>query len=293
MHEQLGLVDGSPLKIKWCDYDYFKYPWHFHGEYEIVYVIRSSGTRFVGNNIESFSDGDLVLLGSFLPHMYRNDESYYKNNPDLRVHAITIQISKDFFNHAFQYYPEFKQIKSLLETAKYGICFEKSANDAIRKRIKSLLKLSGLPRLLECVNILSMMSKSKQKRVLSDESADMYPMTYSDARIAKVLGRLHRDYYKSIRLKEIADLSNMNEAAFCRYFKEKTGKSMIRYVNELRIGLACKLLLGGELSILQIGYECGFNTLSNFNRQFKQITGKTPTEYLEMFKQDTRPEIVR
>lgn len=293
MHEQLSLADGSPVKIKWCDYDYFKYPWHFHREYEIVYIIKSTGTRFVGNNIEPFSDEDLVLFGSFLPHMYRNDESYYKGNPDLRVHAITIQFSKDFFNHAFQNYPEFKHIKSLLESAKYGIYFDKDANQNIRKHIKGLLKLSGLPRLLECINILSLMSKSKHKRVLADESADLDPIIYGDVRITKVLSKLNRDYYKPITLKEIAELSNMNESAFCRYFKEKTGKSMIQYINELRIGLACKLLLSGELTVLQICYECGYNNLSNFNRHFKKVTNKTPTEYIETFKHDTRPEIIR
>lgn len=293
MHEQLGMADGSPVKIKWCDYDYFKYPWHFHSEYEIVYVIKSSGTRFVGSSIESFTDGDLVLLGSFLPHMFRNDEVYYRNDPDLRVHAITIQFSKDFFSKAIDSYPEFKPVKSLLENARYGICFENNINDLIRKRIKGLLRLSGMPRLLECLHILSLMSKSEHKRMLSDESADLGPVNHGDARIMQVLDKLNRDYYKPVKLKEMAASAHMNEAAFCRYFKEKTGKSLLQYIHELRIGLACKLLLNGEQTVMEICYECGFNSLSHFNRLFKRITQRTPTEYLEAFKQDMRPIIVR
>jgi len=289
MHEQLELADGSPIKIKWCDYDYFKYPWHFHNEYEIVYILKSTGTRFVGNSIEPFSDGDLVLLGSNLPHMYRNDEAYHRGDPNLRVYAITVQFSKNFFFHAFQHYPEFRNIKRFLESSKYGIYFEKSANRHIRKRISGLLKLSGFKRLIECLEVLSLMSRSSHIRILSDEDPDLNQMDYGDERITKILGRINRDYYKQINLKEVAEYSNMNEAAFCRYFRQKTGKSMMQYINELRIGLACKLLLNGEMSVLQICYECGYNNLSNFNRHFKKITRRTPTEYIKEFKNDLRP----
>jgi AraC-like DNA-binding protein len=291
MHEQLGLVSGSPIKIKWCDYDYFKYPWHFHNEYEIVYVIKSSGTRFVGNSIEPFTSGDLVLFGSLLPHMYRNDDIYYAGNPNLRVNAITIQFSKDFFNHAFQYYPEFQKIRGMLDIAKKGIYFEKRKDDIIRKRIEGLLNLSGLDRLLECIQILSLMSKTSHKRVLSSDSIDPDPILYGDSRITKVLNKLNKDYHKPIILSEISEISGMNKSAFCRYFKEKTGKSMMLYINELRIKYACNLLLGGDMSISQICYECGYNNISNFNRHFKKITGFTPSDYIEEFKRDMRPVI--
>ena len=143
MYEQLGLTSGSPIKVKWCDYNYFKYPWHFHDEYEIVYIIKSTGTRFTGNNIEPFSDGDLVFFGSLLPHMYRNDDAYYQNNPELRVHAITIQFSKDFFNHAILNYPEFLKIKELLQMSRYGISFDTTPNAPIRHHIEQLPRKKG------------------------------------------------------------------------------------------------------------------------------------------------------
>lgn len=284
MHEKLNLSSGSPVKIKWCDYDYFKFPWHFHEEYEIVYILKSTGTRFVGNNVELFSDEDLVLLGSSVPHMYRNDIQYYQNDPKYRVNAITLQFSKDFFHYSLQHYPEFSKIKKLLEDAKYGIYFEKDANKTIRKRITKALRLSGLDLLLETIKILSMMSQSQEKRLLRDESEDtLINIHDKDPRIIKVKAFLHREYTKAITLQEIADIAGMNVSAFCRYFLEKTSKTCFQYINELRISYACKLLLERRLTITQICYETGYNNISNFNRQFKKVMGYTPTEYILEF----------
>ena len=286
MYEQVGLTSGSPIKVKRCDYNYFKYPWHFHDEYEIVYIIKSTGTRFTGNNIEPFSDGDLVFFGSLLPHMYRNDDAYYQNNPDLRVHAITIQFSKDFFNHAILNYPEFVKIKELLHMSRYGISFDTTPNAPIRQHIEQLPQKKGLDRLLSCIHILSMMSRTTHKRRLNDDSIYLKLPAYGESRIYKVLGKLNREYTREIGLDEIAQTAGMNTSAFCRYFKEKTGKSAFQYISELRIGYACKLLLTGELSVTQICYECGYNNISNFNRQFKRITRFTPSEYIEEFKRN-------
>lgn len=284
MHEKLNLSSGSPIKIKWCDYDHFKFPWHFHEEYEIVYILKSTGTRFVGNNIELFSDEDLVLLGSSVPHMYRNDIQYYQNDPKRRVHAITLQFSNDFFQHSLQQYPEFSQIKNLLEEAKYGVYFNKNANILIRQKITKALHLTGLDLLLETIRILSLMSKSKDKRLLSDESEENITSPGdNDPRIIKVKAFLHREYMRHITLKEVANIAGMNVSAFCRYFLEKTSKTCMQYINELRITYACKLLLERSLTITQICYEVGYNNISNFNRQFKKITGHTPTEYMLEF----------
>lgn len=286
MHEKLNLSSGSPIKIKWCDYDYFKFPWHFHEEFEIVYVLKSTGTRFVGNNIKSFSDGDLVLLGSSVPHMYRNDIQYYQNDPDKRVYAVTLQFSKDFFQHSLDKYPEFSQIKKLLEEAQYGVYFYKNANGLIRRKITKALHLTGLELLLETIIILSLMSKSKDKRLLSDESEkNLDSFRDNDPREVKVKAFLHREYTRDISLQEVADIAGMNQSAFCRYFLEKTSKTCFQYINELRITYACKLLLEKKLTITQICYEVGYNNISNFNRQFKRVTGYTPTEYrLEFYK---------
>lgn len=285
MHEKLNLSTGSPVKIKWCDYDHFKYPFHYHAEYEIVYIVESSGKRIAGNNIEPFTNGDLALYGSFVPHMYRSDADYHANNPDLRVKAITLQFSKDFFKTAIECYPEFHKIKTLLEKASYGITFNHPSNDIIRERIHNALQLKNLDLLLECIQILSLMSNAKEKKILNDKGPkkDTYSH-YEDPRMTKVLSIINREFAQPISLPDIASMAGMNKTAFCRFFKSKTSKTFTQYINELRINYACELLLAGKLSIGQVCYETGFNNISNFNRQFKDITNYTPTSYIEEFK---------
>jgi len=284
MHENLNLDSGSPVKIKWCDYDYFKFPLHFHNEYEIVYIIKSSGTRFVGNSIQSYSDGDLVLLGSSLQHMYRSDPEYYRGNENLRVNAITLQFSQIFFEHAVNNYPEFIKIKNLLMKSKRGVYFHKNANRRIRTRIEKALELNGLPLLLECIQILSLMSNTANVTLLNNEDSESTTeLIKADARLVKVLSFIKREYNRNLTLKEIASVAGMNMSAFCRFFHLKIGKTCSEYITSLRINYACKLLLEDRLTISEICYECGFNNISNFNRHFKQITMYSPTKYLMEF----------
>ncbi|MDD2327355.1 MAG: AraC family transcriptional regulator [bacterium] len=281
MHENLNLDTGSPVKIKWCDYDYFKFPLHFHDEFEVVYILKSTGTRFVGNSIQPYTDGDLVLLGSSLPHMYRSDPQYYENRPDLRVHAITIQFSKNFFNYGVTQYPELFNIKNLLIKAKQGVYFHKNANQRIRKKITRALHLNGLPLLMECVQILSMMSSSQDYTLLNNEDSETESeYIEADTRLIRVLSFMKREYTRPISLKEVAAVAGMNQSSFCRFFLAKTGKTCINYINSLRIAYACKLLQEGKFSISEICYESGFNNISNFNRQFRKATRHSPSEYL-------------
>ncbi|HBT85210.1 MAG: AraC family transcriptional regulator [Fermentimonas sp.] len=284
MHENLNLDNGSPVKIKWCDYDYFKFPLHFHNEYEIVYILKSSGTRFVGNSIQQYSDGDLVLLGSSLQHMYRSDPEYYTGRDDLRVNAITLQFSKDFFGHSINNYPELNNIKKLLMKSKRGVYFHKNANKRIRTRMEKALELSGLPLLLECINILSLMSVSHNVTLLNrEDSESTVELIEADTRLVKILSFIKREYYRHLSIDEIAAVAGMNKSAFCRFFHAKTGKTCTEYITSLRINYACKLLLEGRLTISEICYECGFNNISNFNRHFKRITNYSPTKYLLEF----------
>ena len=120
MNEQLPISKSSPLKARFYDYPYFTYPWHFHTEYEIIYVKEGTGMRFVGNNAEKYADGDILLLGSDLPHYMKSDEVYRQEGSTLRTTGTIIQFEKDFMHHAFNYYPHFMKIKNLLEEGPAG-----------------------------------------------------------------------------------------------------------------------------------------------------------------------------
>ena len=283
MHEQLSFRGTNSFNIKWDDFPHFTFPWHFHLEFELVYVIRSFGKRFVADHIEDFNDGDLILLGSNLPHFWKNDEAFFNNDPRYQVNAIVIHFPKDFFKHQLESYSEFYQIKELLVRAARGISFQKQVADSLSSELKRLLKLKGLDRTLHFLKVLNKLAQTKQYKLLASETYRPDLHDWSSNRLDKVMHIINSNYRQTIKLETVANLIGMNPTAFCRYFKEKTGKSFIEFVNEMRIGYACKLLLEEKQSVSQICFESGFNNLSNFNRCFKKIRSFSPVQYRNQF----------
>lgn len=283
MHEQVSFAPNSSLKVKWDDFPHFTYPWHFHNEYEIVYVLKSFGKRFVADSIEHFAEGDLVMLGSNLPHFWKNDELFHSESEDFRVNAIVIQFSKNFFEYEIENYPEFYPIKKLLKRSHRGVQFYPAFSEKAEKDIKRLLKMKGLKQMLFFLEILDKMARTDQCRLLASDLYQVEKHEVLNGRLDKIMHFINHNYHRKILQEEIAAKVGMNTAAFCRYFKAKTGKTFIRFVNEMRVAFACKLLVEGRMSVSQICFECGFNNLANFNRAFKNISGHTPTAYQEQF----------
>lgn len=283
MHEQLVFNSTSSFRIKWDDFPHFTFPWHFHSEFEIVYVIESFGKRFIADHIGRFEAGDLVLLGSNLPHFWKNDEAFYQNDPRYGVKAVVIHFPKDFFKEEINSYPEFHRIKELLQRSARGISFDLSVSQRIGSKLKGLLNLSGFERTLSFLNILNDLAVSEKFELLASKSYLPNVVDWSGDRLDKVMYLVNSGYRQSIRLEDVADQIGMNSSAFSRYFKEKTGKSFTDFIIEMRVGYACKLLTEGKLSITQICYESGFNNLSNFNRQFRKIMAYTPSEFQNQY----------
>jgi AraC-like DNA-binding protein len=280
MHEQISFAPHSMLKVKWDDFPHFTFPWHFHSEFEIVYVLKSSGKRFVADSVEPFGEGDITLLGSNLPHFFKNEISEEKEN---RVNAIVVQFHKDFFKEEINSYSEFHAIGELLKRASHGISFEKSCAEKAGKMLKRLLQLKGLERMLYFVKILDTLAHVENYRLLASKGYQANDAKELNTRLDKIMHFINTNYQRKISQEEVAAKIGMTTSAFCRYFKEKTGKGFIFFVNEMRIGYACKLLIENHLSISQVCYECGFNNLSNFNRMFKRLTGSTPGDYQQQF----------
>ncbi len=286
MREQVSFAPRTMLKVKWDDFPHFTYPWHFHSEFEIVYVLRSSGKRFVADSIDSFAEGDVTLLGSNLPHFWKSEEAGESETPD-RVNAIVVQFHKDFFREEIDSYPEFHRINELLKRASRGVQFSPPATEKIGRMLKRLLKLSGLERMLYFIKLMDTMARTENYRLLASKAYQLEEHRELNNRLDKIMHFINTNYQRKISQEEIASKIGMTTAAFCRYFKEKTGKGFIYFVNEMRIGYACKLLIERQLSISQICFECGFNNLSNFNRVFKRQTGSTPGEYQQQFVKAT------
>ena len=282
MHEQVSFAPRTMLKVKWDDFPHFTYPWHFHSEFELVYVLKSSGKRFVADSVEPFSEGDITLLGSNLPHFWKSEDPGNADNP-MHVNAIVVQFHKDFFRDEINSYPEFHPINELLKRAVRGIHFTAPVAEKLGRMLKRLLKLNGLERTLYFIKLLDTMARNENYRILASKAYQLEEHRELNSRLDKIMHFLTTNYQRKITQNEIASKIGMTPSAFCRYFKEKTGKSFIFFVNELRIGYACKLLIENHLSITQICFECGFNNLSNFNRMFKRQTGYTPGEYQQQF----------
>lgn len=286
MHEQVSFPPRTMLKVKWDDFPHFTYPWHFHSEFEIVYILKSSGKRFIADSIEPFSEGDITLMGSNLPHFWKNDDSI-ESNESKHVNAIVVQFHKDFFREEISSYPEFHRISELLKKASRGIHFQPPATEKLGRMLKRLLKMNGLERMLYFIKLMDTMARMENYRILASSAYQLEEHIELNSRLDKIMHFINTNYQRKITQKEIAARIGMSTVAFCRYFKGKTGKGFIFFVNEMRVGYACKLLIENHLNVTQICFECGFNNLSNFNRTFKRLTSFTPGEYRQQFVRAT------
>ena len=276
-------VDNSFL-IKSDNFAHFNFPWHFHDEYEIVYIIRSFGKKFVGDAVEEFGPEDLSVYGSKLPHFYMNDQVFYQNDPNFMVNAIVVQFPPSYFLEKQLQRPEFGSVKKLLSRANVGLSFrsDNARNGGII--LQQMLQTSGMERHLLFVKLLNYLGNCEARTIATSDYTNSID-DLGEPRMAKVYGFTTRNYNRKISLVEVASVAGMNPSAFCRYFKQKTGKTFAQFVNELRINYACKLFKHGNQTIVRISDEVGFNNLSNFNRQFKSFIRKSPSEYRELQKE--------
>ena len=249
---------------------YFQFKWHYHPEFELTYIVKGNGYRIVGNSYEPFNDGDLVLLGSNLPHTWSG-----KADGDVNSDAIVIQFSSEFIS-SFLEFNESILIKNMLESSLRGINFE--PDEQLVTKIIEITETNGVDRILKLISILDILSK-KQIKLIAPNTFHNVVSRKSEVRINKVCLFIQNNFQNKIYLKEVADLIYLTESNFCKFFKKATGKTYSDYVNEIRINEASRLLIQSDKTISQISFECGFETLSYFNRVFLNKKGITPSVY--------------
>ncbi len=273
-------LQNNSFTISYNSYPYFLKVWHYHIELELVILLESTGTRFIGDSVEKFDKGEIVLIGKNLPHMWVNDDVYFEESSTLKAEAIAIHFKEDFLGDAFFRNPEMKHISSLLDKASYGVKFEGN-NTKIIQQVKELSTHDDFKRVIQFLEILNQLSLSKDYKLLSSSGfVDTFRKS-DNKNLYKPYEYIFNNFNKSISLDDVAKVANMNPSSFSRFFKRVNRKTFSKYLNEIRIGYACKLLIENKNSITAICYESGFNNISNFNRQFKAITGLSPTEYLQ------------
>ncbi|MBF4483746.1 MULTISPECIES: AraC family transcriptional regulator [unclassified Flavobacterium] len=270
---------NSTVSVLNREESFFQSPFHSHPELELVYVKESFGKRIIGNSVMPFEPGDMVFLGSDLPHVWLNDEMYYQGISTLKANAIVVYFSKDIFGPAFYELKETQKINELFFQAGKGISIIGKTNKQIAKKLEKLLLKKDFEVIIGLFEILSLLSESEDRIYINNEA---YSTAHKDAkkdRLSEVFQYVNENYKKDIVLVEIAAIANMTPTSFCRMFRLKTKKSFVEYLNEIRVSKACKFLLETDLSMSEIAYECGYKTASNFNKLFKKFMGMTPSEF--------------
>jgi AraC-like DNA-binding protein len=252
--------------------------WHFHPEIELVYVKGGSGKRHIGKHMSYYQSGELVLIGSMLPHTGFTDR--LSGNESESV----IQFHKDFVGPQFFESHEMRDIQQLFERAKSGLAFHGGAKQAIGQRIEKLVTLDYFGKFIELLCILQDLAWADQYEILNADGYAMEIENSNNDRMNIIYDFVRNNFHRSIPLDEIANVASMTVPAFCRYFKRASGKTFTQFVNEFRIVHACKLLTEKQITISNVCFECGYNNFSHFNRSFKEITGVSPSNYRKQFK---------
>lgn len=257
--------------------------WHFHPELELTLIRKGKGIRLVGDSLEEFDDGDIILLGSNLPHMWRNDPDYFEKDSALHVEAIAIHFMEYFWGHTFHDMPELRSIRDLFEKARQGIRVKGATRDRVQQKMEAIAQASGIKRVTILLEALELIALSGEFALLSSSGfTKTYNLTNTD-KINDIYIYTFNNFKNRITIKQIAAEVNLSPHSFCRYFKTRTLKTFWQFLSEIRVGYACKLLIENKISISQICYESGFYNLSNFNRCFKSITHKTPLQYFKEY----------
>ena len=251
--------------------------WHYHPEVELIFVCKGSGKRQIGSNISYFSDGDLVLMGSNLPHCGMTNEN---TNND---YEMVIQFKPDFLGETIWELPEMQRIANLLEKAKAGIVFSENIKKTIGKKIVEMHESSSLERLVKFIEILDSLASTSDYRILNAGKYYLQTQVEDNERINLIFNYVKDHFKEQITLEEISDLANMKVPSFCRYFKKITNKTFTQFVNEYRITHSLKLLAEQPLSITEVCFESGFNNFSYFNKTFKEYIKKSPSQYRKEF----------
>ncbi len=282
-------VFHESFSIKFDVLPHFLRLWHYHNEVELVHIIKSTGTRFIGDSIQPIEQGELVLLGKNLPHKWQNDQKYFELGSTLTAESINVHFQPDFLGDSLGQVSELKPLEKLLKNARLGIQFTGESKLTVPPLLHQMHRIeSGFERLMLLLRILKILSDEKDFTYItslgyvntlgnSDNSASP-----TSRRMAKVYDFVMNNFQNQISLEEVAQTASMNKSAFCRYFKSVSDKPFSRYLNEIRIGYACKLLLEQDRkSITEICFECGYNNLSNFHIQFRKLKHVSPSEFLK------------
>lgn len=273
--------EETSFRIQIDEVPHFYDRFHHHAELQITLIEQSHGNLLIGNSITTFKEGDLFIIGANVPHSFRNHELFYKDQ-QINAKAVSIFFNEDSLGSGFFKLPELRKVQAVLREAGKGIQIKGLAQTFIRAKMQEIQEQQGLQRILSLLEILDHISTSKEISFLSNFHFSVQVDFLENKKLEAVFQYVVDHHDRPIKLEEVAKIANLSISAFCRFFKARTRKTFSKFVNEFRISVACKKLLSDEYSISEICYQVGFTNLSNFNRQFKEITGYAPSKYIRL-----------
>ena len=269
--------------VKNLEEKHFDPIWHAHSEYQLFVVLEGVGTRFIGDSIKSFKPGELVLTGPHLPHLWRSDETYFKKKNSQTAKGIVIYLNENFLGDHILEKQEMLPLNKLFLRSIRGLEFYGAKKNEVIKLMKELIELQDLHSVIHLLHILEILAATKEYHFISSKPYEYSFNQNETDRLNKVYEYAFKNFRKKVLLEEVAGLLHMTPTSFSRYFTMKNNKTFSRFIAEIRIKHACEMLTETDESVAQLWYDCGFNTLSNFNKQFKEIISKKPSEYKKEF----------
>lgn len=248
--------------------------WHYHPELEILYIKKSRGTWMIGDHVGHFISGDVVMIGADLPHCFLHEQEYERTGQ-----SICMKFKPDILGTQFLSLPEAKAIRELINRCKSGLKLTGKTKQLVGKMMEACYTATQSKRLVYLIMILEEIAAATSSISLSSMGFMQMPGNEDKRKIRKIFEYTFSNYNNKITIENVAKLLNMTRPSFCRYFKSKTHKTYVRFLMEVRIGFACRLLIEDEKNVSEISYDCGYNNISHFIHQFKTITGKTPLGY--------------
>lgn len=275
-YKPIGKSTLDLIYVRRANQPYRGMNWHFHPEFELIYFLKGQGMRIVGDHISHFNQGELVLVGEWLPHLWRNDTQAVGDSP---ADFIIIKFRKEFKGINLFSIPELATVNQLLQKANRGLFFSPAILPQVHDLIIKLSSCNSSEKFVYFIQLFHLLSQTDEYQFLATPEFVLPRHSPTENRLQSVISYVFNHYTRRITLEEIARVAFMTPPAFCRFFKNSTNKTFFQFLNEFRIGRACQLLINGESTIKQICFAVGFNSLTNFNRVFKACKNQSPSEY--------------
>ena len=268
-------LHNSRLSVIEKDEDCFNPAFHFHPEMELVLIKEGHGRRIIGNKIDSFEKGDMAFIGSNLPHIWLNDDM----SVNRKARSVVVHFRKEIFGQEFYELKETRELAAFFQMASRGIQVSGATRDKISRKLDILVTQRGFRRILLLLEILHTLATCPDIHCITGDAYNPDEKEETGDRLSEVYKYVQNNFSNDISLSDIARIANLTPQSFCRFFKKRSNKHFFEYLNEVRISKACEMLIGSRAPVSEIAYYCGYNTVSNFNKLFKEATGLTPGQF--------------